>query len=148
MRTGCLECMDPEVDNKLIAKQVASCVCCMCCVCCVCVCVCVRERERERERCVQLVDMIVQVDKRQGSLSIKHLAIPTVTSSLKWHEQDIFKRPGIRTPEGEFYHSPGETDVAKYGYRVGTAEEVCGRVCLCQFSFERFTQKSKVLVFE
>lgn len=91
MRTGCLECLDPTVDNKIISKQ--------------------------------LVDMIVQVEKRQGSLSIKHLSIPTVASSLKWHEQDIFKRPGIRTPEGEFYHSPGETDVAKYGYRVGTAEE-------------------------
>lgn len=58
-------------------------------------------------------------------MSLKHKAIPTLpTASLKWHEQAIFKKPGIRTPEGEFYHCPPETDVANFGYRLGTAEEV------------------------
>lgn len=72
----------------------------------------------------QLVDTIIQVEKKQGILSLKHKPIPTLPgTSLSWHEQAIFKKPGIRTIEGEFFHSPPETDVAAYGYRIGTAEE-------------------------
>lgn len=73
---------------------------------------------------MQLVDIIVQIDKRQGIVGLKHKTIPTLSSSsLKWHEQAIFKKPGIRTIDGECFHSPPETDVANFGYRLGTAEE-------------------------
>lgn len=72
----------------------------------------------------QLVEVIAQVDKKQGIVGIKHMNIPTLNGTgLKWNEQAIFKKPGIRTLDGEFYHSPPETDVATYGYRLGTAEE-------------------------
>jgi len=66
--------------------------------------------------------VIVLVDKRQGTMSIRHMSIPTRANSSKWHEQAIFKKPGIRTVDGGFWHSY-ETDVATYGYRFGSAEE-------------------------
>ena len=73
---------------------------------------------------MQLVDIIAQVDKRQGIVGLKHKNIPTLTStSFKWHEQAIFKKPGLRTADGECYHCPPETDVANFGYRLGTVEE-------------------------
>jgi len=76
------------------------------------------------------VDTIISVEKRQGTLHLKHKAIPTLAgSSLSWHEQAIFKKPGIRTVDGDYYHSPPETDVASYGYRMGTAEEVLVFLC-------------------
>ena len=72
----------------------------------------------------QLVDAIISVETRQATLSLKHKAIPTLAGpSLSWHEQAIFKKPGIRTADDEYFHCPPETDVALYGYRMGTAEE-------------------------
>jgi len=73
---------------------------------------------------MQLVDIITHVEKKQGIVGLKHKNIPTLAAaSLKWHEQAIFKKPGIRTIDGEFYHCPPETDVANFGYRLGTVEE-------------------------
>jgi hypothetical protein len=93
-----------------------------------------------------LVDQIIQVENKQGVLSIKNKPIKTIDGkNLKWNERSIYKKPGIKTADGKlFFSADGDkkagTNISKYGYRVGTIEEALA----AGYKKDLFRQVSKI----